>query len=31
MAVFTYVVDLREASGSEVFRTGTAMLFKKTE
>ena len=31
MAVFTYVVDLREASASEVFRTGTAMLFKKTE
>lgn len=31
MAVFTYVVDLREASGSEVFRTGTAMLFKKAE
>jgi EAL domain-containing protein (putative c-di-GMP-specific phosphodiesterase class I) len=31
MAVFTYVVDLRKASGSEVFRTGTAMLFKKAE
>lgn len=31
MAVFTYLVDLRESSSSEVFRTGTAMLFKKTE
>lgn len=31
MAVFTYVVDLRETSSSEVFRTGTATLFKKTD
>ena len=29
MAVFTYVMDLREASVSEVFSTGTATLFKK--